>query len=50
MEATQRKADASVTKSKAFFLSGLFVTAIVAAAVSGYLVAQSETATFEEKV
>jgi hypothetical protein len=50
MEDNQKKADASVKKSKAFFLIGLTVSAIVTAIGSGYLVAQSETKTFEEKV
>jgi hypothetical protein len=50
MEGNQKKADASVKKSKAFFLIGLTVTAIATAIGSGYLVAQSETKTFEEKV
>jgi hypothetical protein len=50
MEGNQKKADASVKKSKAFFLIGLTVTAIATAIGSGYLVAQSETNTFEEKV
>lgn len=47
---TQKQADASVKKTKIFFLVGLGITAIVTAVVSGYLVAKSEIKTFEEKV